>query len=52
LKKAAELLVTSDMNITEIADRVGFGSLSYFTTSFTEYFGINPSKYAEKNIKA
>ena len=51
LKKAAELLVTSDMNITEIADRVGFGSQSYFTTSFTEYFGINPSKYIEKHIK-
>ncbi|HSR16991.1 MAG TPA: helix-turn-helix domain-containing protein [Ignavibacteriaceae bacterium] len=52
LKKAAELLVTSDMNINEIADKVGFGSQSYFTTSFTEYFGINPSKYAEKHIKS
>ncbi|MFH1194086.1 MAG: two-component regulator propeller domain-containing protein [bacterium] len=47
LKKAAELLVTTDMNINEIAERVGFGSQSYFTTSFTEYFGINPSKYVE-----
>ena len=52
LKKAAELLVTSEMNITEIAERVGFGSQSYFTTSFTEYFGINPSKYVEKHIKS
>ncbi|MBN1396764.1 MAG: response regulator [Bacteroidetes bacterium] len=51
LKKAAELLVTSGMNITEIADSVGFGSQSYFTTSFTEYFGINPSKYVEKYTK-
>ena len=51
LKKAAELLITTDMNITEIAERVGFGSQSYFTTSFTEYFGINPSKYVEKQIK-
>jgi signal transduction histidine kinase/ligand-binding sensor domain-containing protein/DNA-binding response OmpR family regulator len=52
LKKAAELLVNSDMNINEIADKVGFGSQSYFTTSFTEYFGINPSKYVEKHIKS
>jgi signal transduction histidine kinase/ligand-binding sensor domain-containing protein/DNA-binding response OmpR family regulator len=52
LKKAAELLVTSEMNITEIADGVGFGSQSYFTTSFTEYFGINPSKYVEKHMKS
>jgi AraC-like DNA-binding protein len=40
------------MNINEIADRVGFGSQSYFTTSFTEYFGINPSKYVEKHFKS
>ena len=52
LKKAAELLVTTDMNITEIADRVGFGSQSYFTTAFTGYFGINPSKYVDKHIKS
>ena len=52
LKKAAELLLSTDMNITEIAERVGFGSQSYFTTSFTEYFGINPSKYVEKHISS
>lgn len=52
LKKAAELLISSDMTISEIAYNVGFNSQSYFTTSFTEYFGINPSKYAEKHIKS
>jgi CheY-like chemotaxis protein/AraC-like DNA-binding protein len=52
LKKAAELLVTSDMNITEVAYEVGFSSQSYFTTAFTEYFEINPSKYVEKHIKS
>jgi signal transduction histidine kinase/ligand-binding sensor domain-containing protein/DNA-binding response OmpR family regulator len=52
LKKAAELLISSNMNISEIAFNVGFNSLSYFTTSFTEYFGINPSKYIEKHVKS
>ena len=52
LKKASELLVSSDMNITEIAYMVGFNSQSYFTTSFTEYFGMNPSKYTEKHINS
>ena len=51
LKKAAELLLTSDSNISEIAYSVGFNSLSYFTSSFTEYFGVNPSKYIEKHVK-
>ena len=48
LKKAAELLLTKEKNITEIAYIVGFNSLSYFTLSFTEYFGMNPTKYIEK----
>ena len=52
LKKAAELLITSDLNITEIAYHVGFNSQSYFTTSFTEYFGLNPSKYIDKHLKS
>ena len=48
LKKAAELLLLKDKNITEIAYTVGFNSLSYFTMSFTEYFGMNPTKYIKK----
>ena len=51
LKKAAELLLSDDNNISEVAYATGFNSLSYFTTSFTEYFGMNPSKYIEKYIK-
>jgi signal transduction histidine kinase/ligand-binding sensor domain-containing protein/DNA-binding response OmpR family regulator len=51
LKKAAELLLLRDKNISEIAFTVGFNSLSYFTKSFTEYFGMNPTKYIEKYTK-
>jgi signal transduction histidine kinase/DNA-binding response OmpR family regulator/ligand-binding sensor domain-containing protein len=51
LKKAAELLLLREKNISEIAFTVGFNSLSYFTTSFTEYFGMNPTKYIEKYTK-
>lgn len=50
LKKAAELLVTEEKNISEIAYAVGFNSLSYFTTSFTDYFKMTPTKYKEKYI--
>jgi signal transduction histidine kinase/ligand-binding sensor domain-containing protein/DNA-binding response OmpR family regulator len=51
LKKAAELLLTKEKNISEIAYTVGFNSLSYFTSSFTEYFGMNPTKYIKKNTR-
>jgi len=50
LKKAAEFLITTDNNISEVAYSVGFNSLSYFTTSFTEYFGMNPTKFMERYI--
>lgn len=52
LKKAAELLLKREKNISEVAFTVGFNSLSYFTTSFTEYFGMNPTKYIDKLIKS
>ena len=45
LKKAAELLINSNMSISEIVENVGFNSFAYFTKSFREYFGITPSKY-------
>ncbi len=51
LKKAAEFLLLGENNISEIAFAVGFNSLSYFTTSFTDYFGINPTKYIKKYTK-
>lgn len=49
LKKAAELLITTDSNVSEVAYSVGFNSLSYFTTSFTEYYGMNPTKFVEQH---
>ncbi len=49
LKKAAELLATTDSNVTEVTYSVGFSSLSYFTTAFTRYFGMNPTKFMGKH---
>ncbi len=45
LQKAKELLRTTRLNISEIAFAVGFSDPNYFTRSFTEEFGINPSAY-------
>ena len=43
LEKARELLLNSDLNISEIAYEVGFKDLSYFSRTFTEEFGTSPS---------
>jgi AraC-like DNA-binding protein len=45
LNRAAELLREKKYTITEIADRTGFSTLSHFSASFKEQFGVSPSKY-------
>lgn len=47
LKKAAQLLKSSDMNITEILYEVGFGNRSYFTKCFKLEFEKTPKEYRE-----
>ncbi|MCH5719530.1 helix-turn-helix domain-containing protein [Niabella hibiscisoli] len=44
-KKAAELLETKAHSVTEVAYMSGFSSLSYFSTSFKQYYGVLPTEY-------
>ncbi|WP_428665819.1 ATP-binding protein [Runella sp.] len=46
LEKAAQLLRQRNVTVSEIAYRVGFESLPYFSKSFQEQFGMSPSEYA------
>jgi YesN/AraC family two-component response regulator len=48
LDKAAELLRTTDMTISEVGYTVGLESPSYFTRSFKEQFGVSPSEYIKQ----
>ena len=45
LERAAELLSTHDLTISEVADRVGFSDPKYFSACFRRHFGVSPSKY-------
>nr|WP_315199336.1 substrate-binding domain-containing protein [uncultured Flavobacterium sp.] len=45
LEKAAELLKSNTMNISEIAYSLGFSSPNYFSTAFKNKFGISPKEY-------
>ncbi len=48
LKRAAQLLQKSQLNVSEIAFRVGFNDPKYFRKHFKSEFGVLPSRYAEK----
>ena len=43
LFKAKEMLMNSDLNVSEVAYDVGFKNLSHFSRAFREAFGRNPS---------
>lgn len=45
LKRAAQMLRESQLNISEIAFATGFGSPKYFSKYFKEEYGILPSAY-------
>lgn len=47
LAKAAELLETSGLSITEIAEQTGFCDVSYFIKTFRVKTGITPKAYAK-----
>ncbi len=48
MSKALELINTGNYNISEIAENVGFSSMSYFTRCFKKKFSVPPSKFRIK----
>lgn len=46
MKKAAALLQEGKLNISEIADAVGFDNQANFATVFKKFYGVSPSEYA------
>lgn len=51
LKKAAKLLVSQDISISEVIFMVGINSNSYFTKAFKAQFGITPSEFVNQQRK-
>ncbi len=51
LNIAKKYLVKGEKNITEIALQCGFNSSSHFSSTFTRFFNITPSKFKEITLR-
>ncbi len=51
LRRAAEILISTDTTIMETADQVGINDIKYFREQFTSLFGMKPSEYIKKYRK-
>ncbi|MCD7810793.1 MAG: AraC family transcriptional regulator [Ruminococcus sp.] len=49
LKHAVDLLLTTDMQITEICFACGFNHISYFGKVFRQYYGMTPKQFRKNN---
>ena len=45
LEQARQLLEVGEMNVAEVAQKVGFADRSYFAAAFCKKFGLNPGLY-------
>lgn len=46
LEKAKLLLLTTELKIYEVAERVGFEDVNYFSVRFKKMFGVSPKNYS------
>ncbi|MEO0734259.1 MAG: ATP-binding protein, partial [Bacteroidota bacterium] len=52
MKRAAQLLGTGELNVAEVAGRVGYRDVKYFSKSFRVAYGCPPSAYRESTDTA
>ena len=49
LREAARFILNSDLTVSEIAYKVGFGSPSYFNKCFLDYFNQTPGEFKKSH---
>ncbi len=49
LQEAKQLLIQTDMLVSEIGESVGFGEASYFSSVFKKYEGSSPAEFRKYN---
>lgn len=52
MKRAAQLLKSGELSVSETLQYVGFLDHSHFSRTFKKQFGVSPSQFAEKNTNS
>lgn len=52
IERAKSLLATTDLSVTEIAQRVGYASSSHFAKAFRQSAGISPRAFREALVRS
>jgi AraC-like DNA-binding protein len=47
----AKKMLSNEGNVAEVAERVGYGSASAFSTAFTRFAGSPPSRFVQKQME-
>lgn len=50
LESAAEMLLTTQLPVSEVSDRTGFGTPRYFTRCFKEKYGVLPKDFRSQQV--
>ena len=52
ITEAEKLLLSTEMNITEVAAETGFSDSSYFIKQFRHFKNVSPKQFKKKFIQA
>jgi len=51
MDEAKKLLVTTPLPVHKIAEKVGYGNVSYFNMLFKKFESVSPGKYRDKHVQ-
>lgn len=51
MQRACQMLTGTTLRLNDIADRVGYRDVKYFSAAFKKYTGMSPREYREKPVR-
>lgn len=51
LNRSKKMIRETQLTLSQIADKLGYGSIQYFSRAFSREFGMSPSNYAKSILK-